>query len=57
MIASGPERAAALPLLLRLRRSILRRLALGNSLLEVFEAKLQLVDVELLGPTSELMPE
>ena len=57
MVAPGPDSAALLPLLLRLRRRVLRRLTLGNGLLQVLEPKLQLVEVELLGPAAELMPE
>jgi len=57
VVASGPGRAALLPLLLRLRRSVLRRLTFGNGLLQVLKPKLQLVEVELLAPTAELMAE
>ncbi len=46
----GPTR---LPLLLRLGSSILRRLALGDRLLQVLQSELKLVRTQLLRPTTE----
>ena len=57
MVAPGPGRAALLTLLLRLRRRVLRRLTLGNGLLQVLKPELQLVGVELLGAAAEPMAQ
>jgi len=38
-------------------RRVLCGLTLGNSLLQVLKPKLQLVEIQLLGPAAELMPE
>ena len=53
MVAPGPDSAALLPCRLIRLGCVLRRLTLGNGLLQVLKPKLQLVEVELLGPAAD----